>query len=148
MRVDGVGETFGEAVQFGAEGFDRPPGSTSSSSAPSFPFGFGQFLRPVDFGAGDERCGGVAEADFDRPVAQFGDRDLAERGEFVEQQVAAVEQVVRFGALGHRAADRPVQQRDFFRLLFDFAAFAGDRRVFAFGELGACQSAAGSVRRG
>ena len=56
--------------------------------------------------------------------------------EFVEQQIAAVEQVVRFGPLGHRAADHPVQERKFLRLRFDFAAFAGDRGVFAFRHFG------------
>jgi hypothetical protein len=38
-------------------------------------------LRPVHGRVADERVGGVAEVDFDRPVAEVGDRDAAVLGE-------------------------------------------------------------------
>ena len=77
----------------------------------------------------DERGGGVAEVHADRAVAQLGDRHLRERRELVEQHVAAVEQVVRLVAVGHRELDRGVQLGDLVGLRADVAGGAGDRGV-------------------
>ncbi len=66
-------------------------GLESSSSAPSCPpaaavSAWGQ----CDGGAFDERQGGVAEGDGVGAVGFLGDGDGGERGELVEQQIAAV----------------------------------------------------------
>ena len=53
--------------------------------------------------------GGVDEGDVQRAAVELLDRDLAVAGELVEQQVAAIHQVVRRVAVAQEARDRLVQ---------------------------------------
>ena len=77
----------------------------------------------------------VDERDVQRAAVELLDRDLAVAGELVEQQVAAVHQVVRRVAVAQEARDRLVQAGELGGDLVDLAAGAGDRVVLALGRL-------------
>ena len=75
---------------------------------------------------GDDRVGGagraVDERDVRRAAVEVLDGDLAVLRELIEQQVAAVHQVVRVIAVDHELADRRVQVGELRRDLVDLAA--------------------------
>ena len=126
QRAAGLGD-----VQQRAEAAAGRPGVARGGAGP----GRGRAVDHLVGGAGRR---GVDEGHLHGAgLADRLDRDLAELGELVEQQVAAVEQVVRLVARRHLALDRVVEGRDLLGELGDLAArIAGARGPHEVGVLG------------
>ena len=99
---------------------DQPPaGGPAQVAVWSVTIGY---LVPVD---------AVDEGDVGRAAVELVDGDLAVLRELIDQQVAAVHQVVRAVAVDDERADRLVQAGELGRDLLDLAAGAGDLVVLA-----------------
>ena len=140
--VDRGGERAGERVDRGEVAVDRAAGLADRQQAAHLAArrpASGRRAGPVRGLVGDDRVAGAAgavdEGDVGRAALELLDGDLAVLRELIDQQVAAVHQVVRAVAVGDERADRLVQARELGRDLLDVAAGAGDRVVLAHGRV-------------